>query len=190
MDLEQLRPVAEVAAQARVRKAVGDGRVPEAEVRAVLQEMVRDHELPSQACSFESYLRGFDEVEARLAGLDREVLELAEKSAWKALVADLRCLKGVDTLGAVTLAVEVRDFRRFPEAAKFMGYTGLVSCECSSSESVRRGRITKVGNAHVRRTLIEAAWTYARPDQQGGSWVDRRDLGKSRSRKRRAGSRS
>lgn len=134
-------------------------------------------ELHSEARTFEAYLRGFDEIEARLASLEREVLALAEKSAWKGLVADLRCLKGIDTLGAVALAVEVRDFRRFSRAPGFMSYTGLVSSEYSSSESVRRGRITKVGNAHVRRTLIEAAWKYAQPDRTGPTLAQRRKAG-------------
>lgn len=134
-------------------------------------------ELPSQTLTFEAYLRGFDEIEARLASLERDVLALAEKSPWKALVADLRCLKGIDTLGAIALAVEVRDFRRFLGAPGFMSYTGLVSSEYSSSESVRRGRITKVGNAHVRRTLIEAAWKYAQPDRTGPALAQRRKEG-------------
>ncbi len=115
-------------------------------------------ELASETRTFESYLRGMEEIEARMVGLDLEILALAEKTSWKTLVANLRCLKGVDTLSAVILAVEVRDFRRFPSARKFVGYTGLVSREYSSGESVQRGRITKVGNAHLRRALVEAAW--------------------------------
>jgi len=134
-------------------------------------------DLGSQTRTFESYLRGHDEVEARLAALESEVLSLAEKDAWKAVVANLRCLKGMDTLGAVTLAVEVRDFRRFPSAREFMGYTGLVSREHSSAESVRRGRITKVGNAHVRRMLVESAWSYGQTDRTGPTLIKRREGG-------------
>jgi len=134
-------------------------------------------ELESETRTFEAYLRGMEEVEARLEALEREVLALAEKGAWRAVVANLRCLKGVDTLSALTLAVEVRDFRRFPSAREFMGYTGLVSRECSSAESVRRGRITKVGNAHVRRVMVEAAWAYSQSDRTGPALTKRREGG-------------
>jgi transposase len=134
-------------------------------------------ELASETRTFESYLRGIEEIEARMRCLDLEVLALAEKTNWTTLVANLRCLKGVDTLSAVTLAVEVRDFRRFPSAREFMGYTGLVSREYSSGESVHRGRITKVGNAHIRRALVEAAWSYGLPDRTGAPLIKRREGG-------------
>ena len=134
-------------------------------------------DLDSQTLTFESYLRGLEEVEARLEALEGHVLALAEKVAWKMVVANLRCLKGVDTLSALTLAVEVRDFRRFPSACEFMGYTGLVSREHSSGDSVRRYRITKVGNAHVRRVLVEAAWAYRQPDRTGPTLTKRRESG-------------
>jgi transposase len=136
-------------------------------------------ELASETRTFEAYLRGLDEAEARLNGLDREVLALGENETWKKLVANLRCLKGVDTLSAVTLGVEVRDFWRFASAREFMGYTGLVSREYSSGESVKRTRITKVGNAHVRRVLVEAAWSYRRSDRTGKTLLERREGGSS-----------
>jgi len=131
-------------------------------------------ELASQTRTFESYLRGLEEIEARMEGLDREVLALAENGTWNKLVANLRCLKGVDTMSAVTLAVEIRDFRRFASAREFMGYTGLVSREYSSGESVKRTRITKVGNAHVRRVLVESAWSYRQADRTGKTLLERR----------------
>lgn len=134
-------------------------------------------ELSSETRTFETYLRGLEEVEARLAGLDREVLALAENGTWNKVVANLRCLKGVDTLSAVTLCVEVRDFRRFASAREFMGYTGLVSQEYSSGESVKRSRITKVGNAHVRRVLVESAWSYGQLDRTGKTLLERREGG-------------
>jgi len=134
-------------------------------------------ELESHARAFEAYLRGLEEVEARLEALDRQVLALADNAAWRAVVANLRCLKGVDTLSALTMAVETGDFRRFGSAVEFMGYTGLVSREHSSGESVRRYRITKVGNAHLRRVLVEAAWAYAQRDYTGPTLTKRREGG-------------
>lgn len=137
-------------------------------------------ELASETRTFDAYLRGLEEVEARLNGLDLEVLALAKNSTWNKLVANLRCLKGVDTLSAITLAVEIRDFRRFASAREFMGYTGLVSREYSSGESVKRSRITKVGNAHVRRVLVESAWSYRQPsDRTGKTLLERREGGSS-----------
>lgn len=134
-------------------------------------------DLESQARTFEAYLRGVEEIEARLEGLDRLVLDLGGNDAWKAVVANLRCLKGVETLSALTMAVEVGDFRRFPSACEFMGYTGLVSREHSSGDSVRRYRITKVGNAHLRRVLVEAAWAYTQRDYTGPTLTKRRETG-------------
>lgn len=133
----------------------------------------------SHTWAFETYLRGLEEMEARLEVLDRQVFEVAENDAWKAVVMDLRCLKGVDTLSALTMAVEVSDFRRFRTACEFMGYTGLVSREHTSGDSVRRYGITKVGNAHLRRVLVEAAWKYAHLDRTGPTLAKRRKDGSS-----------
>jgi transposase len=134
-------------------------------------------EFDSHSRAFEAYSRGLEEVEARLDTLDRRIIELAEDGAWKTVVGNLRCLKGVDTLSALTMAVEAGDFRRFGSACEFMGYTGLVSREYSSGESVRRYGITKVGNAHLRRVLVEAAWAYSQRDYTGPTLTKRREGG-------------
>src|SRR5918995_551958 len=63
-------------------------------------------------------------------------------------------------LGALTVASEVGDWRRFPRAAAFCGFCGLVPSEYSSGTSTRRGHITKTGNAHLRAQLVESAWAY------------------------------
>jgi transposase len=79
-------------------------------------------------------------------------------------VARLRCLRGIDTLSAVGLAVEIGDFHRFERAGQLMSYVGLVPAEHSTGNSRRQGHITKTGSSHARRLLIEAAWHYrARP---------------------------
>ena len=77
------------------------------------------------------------------------------------------CLRGIATLTALGIAVEVGDFERFGSAEEFMAYVGLVPSERSSGDSRRQGSITKAGNSHLRRLLVEAAWNQpARP--QGG----------------------
>lgn len=108
--------------------------------------------------TFEAYVRSLAETDARVASLDQALAEMAQQDPYRTPVAYLRCLKGVDTLSALTLVVEVQDFRRFVTAAAFMSFTGLVPSEASSGERVRRGSITKTGNAHLRRVLVEAAW--------------------------------
>lgn len=112
--------------------------------------------------TYEAYLRALSEVNARLATLNQQVEDMAQIDSFRVIVRNLRCLRGIDTLTALTIAAETHDLRRFVSARALMGYTGLVSSEDSSGETVRRGRITKVGNAHLRRVLVEAAWAYSR----------------------------
>lgn len=108
--------------------------------------------------TFEGYMRALDDADARLRAMDQQLQDLAEQKTYRVPVSYLRCLKGIDTLSALTLIVEAQDFRRFERAASFMGFTGLVSSEYSSGEKVRRGAITKAGNTHIRRILVESAW--------------------------------
>jgi transposase len=91
-------------------------------------------------------------------------------------VARLRCLRGIDTHTALALVVEVGDFDRFRSAEEFMAFVGLVPSERSSGEQRRRGSITKVGNAHVRRLLVESAW-HARRRPTVGYQLARRQRG-------------
>ncbi len=76
------------------------------------------------------------------------------------LVAALQAMRGVALLAAVTLVAEIGDFRRFANPRQLMAYLGLVPSEYSSGKKVTRGRITKAGNTHARRVLVEGAWTY------------------------------
>jgi transposase len=72
----------------------------------------------------------------------------------------LRCFRGIDTLTAIVILAELHDFRRFQSSRALMAYLGLVPGEDSSGEKQRRGRITRTGNALVRRLLVETAWHY------------------------------
>jgi transposase len=106
-------------------------------------------------------------IDARLAQralLDAEIAQVARSPQYADRVGRLCCLRGIKELSALTLLVEVGDFRRFASAREFMGFTGLVASERSSGERRRQGSITKTGNAHLRRILVEAAWiARARP---------------------------
>lgn len=104
-------------------------------------------------------------VEARLAQralLDEEIGAVARSEPYASAVRRLACLRGISELSALTLLVEVGDFARFASAHEFMGFTGLTASERSSGERRRQGSITKTGNAHLRRVLVEAAWAAQR----------------------------
>jgi transposase len=110
--------------------------------------------------SFEAYVHAVEEAEARLARSDRQIEDLAATPTYRQAVSYLRCLKGVETLSALTLVVEAQEFRRFLRARSFMGYGGLGIKENTTGFVPRRGGITKAGNAHIRRILVESAWNY------------------------------
>jgi transposase len=83
----------------------------------------------------------------------------AAEPSQRAVIAGLQALRGVSQVTAVTLVAEVGVFSRFARPKQLMGYSGMVSREDSSGPRVRRGAITKTGNAHLRRVVGEAAWT-------------------------------
>ena len=111
---------------------------------------------------FEDCRLGIDQLEARLQSLENAIEALAQQEPYRQAVGWLCCLRGVKTLTAMTLLSELHGFRRFTSARQLMGYLGLVTSVHASADSMHRGRITKAGNAHVRRVLVEAAWNYMR----------------------------
>jgi len=100
------------------------------------------------------------QTEARLREIDRLLDELASAPPYAAAVAALRCFRGVETVTAMTLLAELHAVGRFPHPRALMAFTGLVPSEHSTGDHRRPGPITKTGNRHVRRVLIEAAWHY------------------------------
>ena len=106
------------------------------------------------------YLLAIDQLEARLTELDAALTAIAETAPYAEPVGWLRCFRGIDTLTAILLLAELHDFRRFHDPRALMAYVGLVPGEHSSGEKHRRGRITRTGNALVRRLLVETAWHY------------------------------
>jgi transposase len=108
----------------------------------------------------DDYLLAIDQTEARLVELDARLSEIAETKPYREPVGWLRCFRGIDTLTAMLILAELHDFRRFASAPALMAYLGLVPGEDSSGEKHRRGRITRTGNALVRRLLVEVAWHY------------------------------
>jgi transposase len=108
----------------------------------------------------DDYQLAFDHLEARLIELDTRLAEIAETAPYREPVGWLRCFRGIDTLTAILILAELHDFRRFHSARALMAYLGLVPGEDSTGEKQRRGRITRTGNALVRRLLVETAWHY------------------------------
>jgi transposase len=122
----------------------------------------------------EDYLLAIDQVAARLKELDQRLAALAATEPYREPVAWLRCFRGIDTLSAMLILAELHDFRRFPSPRALMAYVGLVPGEHSSGEKYCRGRITRTGNALVRRLLVEAAWHYQHRPGVGTVLVRRR----------------
>jgi len=99
-----------------------------------------------------------DQALARQAELDKELEAIAATAPYREPVGWLRCFRGIDTLSAIILGAEVVDFQRFRRPRELMAYLGLVPSEYSSGDTQRRGALTKAGNGHARRVLVEAAW--------------------------------
>lgn len=107
-----------------------------------------------------AYVRAVDEAVSRLHAVDTELRDLLTIEPLRARAERLRCFRGIDDLTALTIAAELGDARRFPSAPRVMAFTGLVPSEHSSGTKQARGAITKTGNAHLRRVLVESAWHY------------------------------
>jgi transposase len=124
--------------------------------RRWLSDIVWEHEADRDV--FEDYRLAISQVEARLEALDARLEAISQEAPYREAVGWLRCCRGIDTVIAMTILAEIHDFRRFTKARHLMSYLGLVPSEHSSGERSHRGSLTKAGNSHVRRVLVEAAW--------------------------------
>jgi len=119
--------------------------------------------LPAQQLAFQEYLNAVTFAAERVRRLEQQIREQVESWRMKPLVEALQTLRGVQLVVAATVAAELGDLRRFDNPRKLSAYVGMVPSEHSSGNSTRRGAITRTGNAHVRRVLVEAAWAYRLP---------------------------
>jgi len=110
--------------------------------------------------TFHHYLGVVEAREAELSAMEADLRPWLEHSLFADQIARLCAYRGVAGLGALTLAAEVCDWRRFPTAGAFMGFCGLTVSEHSSGASTHRGHLTKTGNDHVRTQLVESASAY------------------------------
>ena len=129
---------------------------------------------PKSCCGREAtladYLEEVDHVAARIVKLEKAIDEAVRKAApeIRAVIEALQALRGVAQMTAATIVSELGSLSRFESPRQLMGYSGLVAREHSSGNRVQRGGITKTGNSHLRRVLVEAAWAYQyRPNVTG-----------------------
>jgi transposase len=107
--------------------------------------------------------------EAAVEAIEADLMPWCHRPPFADAVHRMAAYRGITHLGALTLASEVCDWRRFPTAGMFMGFTGLVPSESSSGERTRRGGITHTGNGHLRTQLVESAWAYKSRPQVGAT---------------------
>lgn len=118
---------------------------------------------PAQQIALQEYIHSVEENTERIDRLTEQILKLLPTWRLAPVVSALQALRGVAPIVASTMVVEVGDIRRFENPRQLMAYLGLVPSENSSGQTTRRGGITKTGNGHARRVLIEAAQTYCFP---------------------------
>jgi transposase len=123
----------------------------------------------------DDYREAVEMATARVSRLSERVAERVADWDKAPLVTALQALRGVELISAVTLVAEVGDFRRFRSASELMSFVGLVPSEHSSGGSHHQGRITRTGNGHVRRIVVESAWHYRRQPRMSMAIRERND---------------
>jgi transposase len=136
-------------------------------------------EQAAQQATFLDYLMEVEHAADRVARLERAVDDVLPSlpTEMMAVIDALQALRGVARLTAATIVAEVGPLTRFTHPRQLMGYAGIVPSEHSSGSTTHRSAITKTGNAHLRRVIVEAAWTYQhRPAVLGELRRRQRDL--------------
>ena len=118
---------------------------------------------PVQQVVFQEYVDTVLEAQRRVAGLEGQMRAGLQEWSLRPVVEALMALRGVEMVTAMTVLAELGDLTRFDSPRELMSFLGLVPSEHSSGGRRRRGGITKTGNGHVRRVLVEAAWSYRFP---------------------------
>jgi transposase len=115
-----------------------------------------------QEATLLDYVHEVDHAADRVARLERAIEEAVQTAppAVRAVIAALQALRGIAFVSAVTIVTEVGRLSRFVRPRQLMSYSGTVASEHSSGPRIRQGGITKTGNAHLRRIVVEAAWAY------------------------------
>ena len=117
-------------------------------------------EHPSQQIAFAEYRSAVTDTHERVERISTALREQIQHWRFGTVVKALMCFKGIDFIAAITIVAELGDMRRFEHPRQLMAYLGLVPSEYSSGTTRIQGSITKTGNTHVRRILVESAWCY------------------------------
>jgi len=128
---------------------------------------------PAQQITFQEYLHAIEECEQRVTRLTEQIRLLLPQWGLAPAVEAFQAMRGVSLIVAVTMAAEVGDLSRFDHPRQLMAYLGLVPSEHSSGDAIRRGSITRAGNGHARRALVEGSWTYRHPARVRRPLADR-----------------
>jgi transposase len=121
------------------------------------------------------YKLAIEQTERRLRALDGELEKAAQLPLYRDHVAWLRCFRGIDTTVAMIFVAELHGIDRFESPRALAAYLGLVPTVYASGDGVRRGKITKTGNGHIRRALVQACWQYRHRPGLGRSLRKRRE---------------
>jgi transposase len=135
-------------------------------------------EQPTSQAAFLDYAHEVEHAADRLERIEKAIddaIAVAPPEIQQVVQA-LQALRGVGTIVAVTVVAEVGSLSRFANPRQLMSYAGMVSSEYSSGNRIQRGGITKTGNAHLRRVIVEAAWAYQHKPWMGG-WLAKRQQG-------------
>jgi len=139
-----------------------------------IKEQVRFQQ-PAQEATLLDYLHEVEHASERIQRLEKSIDTAIETVPQKmrAVIAGLQSLRGIAKISAVSIVAELGEISRFAQPRQLMGYSGAVSREHSSGERVQRGSISKAGNAHLRRIVVEAAWSYRHRPSIGAALATR-----------------
>jgi transposase len=140
----------------------------------------------AQEMTLVDYLSEVEHAKERIVRLESAIRDAITQApaSMQAVITALEALRGVKTLTAVTVVAEIGQFSRFTTAPQLMGFVGLVPSEHSTGGpgKARRGGITKTGNAHVRRVVVESAWAYRHRPSVAGDLARRTKLASEESK--------
>jgi transposase len=142
----------------RYGRTFGESRNWTQKHQAWLEKQRFDSELAQMV--FDDYLEAVRRTTDRVVELEGRLQKAAESWSMWPTVQALMALRGVNLIAAMTIVAEIGDLTRFESPRQLMAYLGVVPSEHSSGQKTRRGAITKTGNGHVRRVLVECSWSY------------------------------
>ena len=154
------------------RNLIFSGRTPWSKAHFKwLADLTMEH--PAQQIVLQEYVATICTCQERVNRITKQIHELSEQSPLKPLIDALAFMRGISSLIATIVAAELGDLSRFDNPGHLMSYVGLIPSEHSSGPKIRKGAITKTGNGHVRKALVEAAQAYRLPARKSRAILKR-----------------